>query len=222
MGYAALFSGGKDSSYALYLAQEKGLSIDKLVTVIPEKVDSYMFHRPNLEMVPQLAASLDIDLVTVRSTGEKEEELKDLKDSLKRLKIEGVVSGAVASSYQKERIDDIADEIDLEVFSPLWGMDQYDLVQNIIYDGFKCIIVMVAAMGLDEGWLGREIDGDRLNELRDLNERYGINIAGEGGEYESFVISAPNYRWGFEVIEGERRWDGHRGTFEVNTMKKKI
>ncbi|MFO7792405.1 MAG: TIGR00289 family protein [Candidatus Saliniplasma sp.] len=221
MKYAALFSGGKDSALALWKAQKDGLNVEYLVTVFPERDDSYMFHKPNLDLVPDIAESVGIELVKVRTEGEKEKELQDLKEGLENLKIGGIITGAVASSYQYKRLEKLSSQLELELYAPLWGMDQENLLNELLEDEFDVIIVSVAAMGLDEKWLGRKIDKYCVDELEELNDKYGINVAGEGGEYESLVLNAPNFKWAFEVVDADIKWDGHRGEYKINKIKKK-
>ncbi|MBS3816995.1 MAG: TIGR00289 family protein [Candidatus Thermoplasmatota archaeon] len=221
MGYAALFSGGKDSSLAIWKAQNDELEVEYLVTVYPENDASYMFHKPNLHIVPELAESLEIDLVSIESTGEKEEELKDLKGGLEALDIEGVITGAVASNYQLKRIKKIAEDLDIEIYAPLWNISQESLLNELTNNGFRSIIVSVSARGLDEEWLGRSIDKKCIEKLKRLEERYGINISGEGGEYESLVLGAPNYKWGFEIQEKHTSWQGRRGIMNIEKIEKK-
>ncbi|MBW2993534.1 diphthine--ammonia ligase, partial [Candidatus Woesearchaeota archaeon] len=123
MKVAALISGAKDSLYAAYLASKKHELIC-LITLIPEKEDSYMFHFPNIHLVPKQAELMDIPLVSIQTCGEKEKELTDLKEAMriakKKYHIEGIVSGAIESNYQKSRIDRICKELELESITPLW------------------------------------------------------------------------------------------------------
>lgn len=221
MSYAALFSGGKDSNLALWKAKQMGLAVDWLVTVKPQRDDSYMFHKPNLGLVPKIAKSIGVDLVEVGTEGVKEQELSDLERALKKMTLDGLITGAVASNYQKDRVGSIAAELGLEVFSPLWGMDQYKLMGELMEEGFECVIVSVAAMGFDDSWLGRKIDEGCLSELKELYDRYRINMAGEGGEYESIVLDGPIYDYGFQIVKAEKTWDGHRGVYDITKIKKK-
>ncbi|MGM0510776.1 MAG: diphthine--ammonia ligase, partial [Thermoplasmatota archaeon] len=131
------------------------------------------------------------------------------------------ITGAVASNYQRERIEKMADTLEIEVFSPLWNMDQYDLVEELLEEGFQTMIVSVAAMGLDDSWLGRKIDVECISDLKALHEKYRINIAGEGGEYESLVLDGPMYDYGFKVVEAKKVWDGQRGTYDILKIEKK-
>jgi len=220
MGFAALFSGGKDSSLALWKAQSFGLKVDYLVTVFPQRDDSYMFHKPNLHLIPDLADSLGIELIKVRTSGEKEKEVEDLKEALKDLDISGLITGAVASRYQMGRIEKLSHELSLDVYAPLWNMSQRKLLEELLLNGFQTMIVSVSALGLDESWLGKDIDEKCIEELQSLNEEYGINISGEGGEYETLVLEAPNYDRDFKVIEKEDQWDGRRGEVSIKKLKK--
>ncbi|MBS3782024.1 MAG: TIGR00289 family protein [Candidatus Thermoplasmatota archaeon] len=220
MRYAALFSGGKDSSLALWKAQSLGLNVDHLVTVYPERNDSYMFHKPNLHLIPDLAKSIGIELVKVKTSGEKEKEVEDLQFELKNLDVSGLITGAVASKYQMERIEKMSEELSLDVYAPLWNMSQHNLLEELLKNGFKTIIVSVSALGLDEGWLGKQIDESCIKELEKLNDKYGINISGEGGEYETLVLEAPNYNHNFKVTEKSKKWDGKRGELVVKKLEK--
>lgn len=195
-----------------------GINVDYLVTVYPERNDSYMFHKPNLHLVPELANSIGIELMKVKTVGKKEREVEDLKDGLKELDISGLVTGAVASNYQMSRIEKLSDELSLDVYAPLWNMPQNHLLEELLEKGFKTIIVSVSALGLDEEWLGREINEKCIEELEDLNEEYGINISGEGGEYESLVIGGPIFDQNFEVMEKNKSWDGRRGKLAIKKI----
>ncbi len=220
MGYAALFSGGKDSTLALWRAQKLGLEIEYLITVLPRRDDSYMFHKPNLHLVPELAESLEIELFEIRTSGEKETELEDLKDGLKELDISGLIVGAVASNYQMERIENLSEELDLDIFAPLWNKPQSELLRDIVDNGFRAVIVSVSAMGLDQEWLGEEIDDELIERLKKLEQEYGINVSGEGGEYESLVLDGPNFDRGFIIERKNSSWNGRRGKLEIEKLKK--
>lgn len=219
MGYAALFSGGKDSSLATWKAQSLGLDIECLVTVFPRRDDSYMFHKPNLHLVPDLARSMGIELVKIETEGKKEEELEDLEKGLEGLDISGHITGAVASSYQMDRVENLASALSLDVYAPLWNMSQSDLLEELLENDFEAIIVSVSALGLDKTWLGKPLDEDTLKELKGLKEKYGINISGEGGEYESLVLNAPYYYRELRPIGEEKDWDGKRGELFIKRLE---
>jgi predicted ATP pyrophosphatase (TIGR00289 family) len=221
MKLATLFSGGKDSTFALYKAMEERHEIKYLVTIFPERQDSWMFHYPCLELTKLQAESLGIKQIVGKTKGEKEKELDCLKDILSKLKdIDGVVSGALASNYQKQRVDKICEELGLKSIAPLWQRDQEEILKEET-SIFDVIITAVAADGFDASWLGRKIDGKTIEDLKKLKEKFGINIAAEGGEFETFVLDAPVFKKKIEIKSFEKKWDNktNSGYIEVKSAR---
>ncbi|MHC1585633.1 MAG: diphthine--ammonia ligase [Candidatus Syntropharchaeia archaeon] len=200
-----LFSSGKDSAYALWIMKKRGYEIRCLINLYSENPDSYMFHVQNPRIVELQAEAMQIPLLLEKTKGEKEKELKDLEKALKRAKdrygIEGVVTGALFSNYQRERIENICRKIDLLVFSPLWHMNQELEMRQIIKSGFEIIFTEIGAYGLDREWLGRKITEEDVDRLVELNRKMEINIAGEGGEFESLVLDAPFFKKRIHIQE---------------------
>ena len=198
-----LFSSGKDSNYALQIMQEQNYSIECLITIKSENPDSYMFHTPNINLARLQAEAMGFPLIEQVTKGEKEVELLDMKNAIVQAKeeygIEGVVTGALYSNYQRERIERICDEIGLKVFSPLWHIDQETEMRELLKLGYEFIFSSIAAYGLDKSWVGRRIAEKDVDRLVRLNEKIGLNIAGEGGEFESFVLDAPMYNKRIEI-----------------------
>ena len=215
MKLASLFSGGKDSVYALYIMQQSGYDVGHLVSVFSENKYSYMYHTPNIFLVDMLSEALDIQLIKKTTKGEKEKEIDDLMDVLKTLDIDGVVSGAIASTYQKTRIDKICTQLGIKSFTPLWGRKQVELIKEITGNGFEVIITGVSAQGLDETWLGRKIDEECIKDLIVLNEKYKINVSGEGGEYETLVLDSPNFRKKLVIEDYEKIWKKDNGIMNI-------
>jgi len=212
---AALISGGKDGMLALHHAVWEGHEVAYLVSMLPGREDSWMFHVPNVHLTPLIAEALGIPLVSRRTSGLKEEELEDLRAVLADLDIDGVVSGAVRSRYQKERIDRICHQLGLVSYAPLWGRDELSILRELLDEGFEVIFVGVFAEGLDGSWLGRRLDEKALEDLLALREQYGISLVGEGGEYETLVLDAPLYKSRLELVNYEACWDGYTGVLKV-------
>lgn len=210
MRIAALFSGGKDSSYALFCAQHYGWDVARLVTVFSTSSESYMYHVPAIELTRLAAESLGIPLVEVVTPPEPEAELLPLKDTLAGLDIDGIVSGALASEYQRRRLDQICQDIGIKSFAPLWHKDQRDYVYELVDEGFEVMVTGCYAEGPDETWLGKTLDRKALAALDRLHDRYGISVAGEGGEYESFVAYGPNMARRVRV-EYDKEWKRDSG-----------
>jgi len=219
MRVAALVTGGKDSALALYRALKEGYEIKFLVTMLPQREDSWMFHFPNIHLTDLFAKAVEIPLVKAETVGMKETELEDLKSLLATLDIEGVVSGAISSRYQKERIDKICRELNLKSIAPLWQEDSIRLLEEIINLNFEVIIVGVYAYGFDQTWLGRKINSTTLNSLIELNKRYQISPVGEGGEYETLVLDAPFFKKRIHLLRTEKIWENHSGYLLVREAK---
>jgi len=224
MKCAALISGGKDSIYAAYASIKQGHEVICLVNLLPEKKDSWMFHVPNAEFVKEQAEAMEIPLISLPSSGVKEEELKDLKDAVKlavdKYKIEGLVSGALASNYQKERIDLLCKELKLESITPLWHINPQQYIQALILDNFEVIMTGIAADGFSEEWLGRKIDRNALLDLIKLNRDFGIHIGGEGGEYETFVLDCPLFKKRIIIEEAENSIESENtGQYIIKKLK---
>jgi len=192
MVYAALSSGGKDSILACQKALDAGLDVGYMVTVRPRNPDSYMFHSANLDAVPAIARSGGLEYVELLTGGEKEAELVDLEAGLAALDCEGIVTGAVGSVYQRNRLAAIADRLGLELVAPLWGMDPLALLREVAAR-MDAIIVVTAADGLDSSFLGAHFDADLIERLQAVAAAHHIHLAGEGGEYESLALNAPFY-----------------------------
>lgn len=195
MRLAVLFSGGKDSTLAMEIANEEGHEIACLVSIVSKNPHSYMFHTPSVSQTSRQAEALGIPLIQKATEGEKEDELSDLRDAIiearSKHSIEGVVTGAVESVYQATRVQKICNELGLEVFNPLWQKDQFSILREIIQRGMHVVIVAAQAESLDPSWLLREIDARFLEDMKRLHAKIGLNPAGEGGEYETLVMRSP-------------------------------
>ena len=232
--WVSLFSGGKDSSWALYRALEEGLNVTRLLTVHPgEGSDSYRYHVPETGLARLAAESIGIELVEVDpgdidaasatdSAAQGDAELEPLEAALAALSEEldlvGVTAGAIESEFQTSRIQAMCDRLDIDLFAPLWQQPPEELAEAMLDAGFEITILQVAAHGLDESWLGRTLDADALDDLRALNERYGVHLLGEGGEFETFVTDGPHMSRPIE-LEYETEWDGNRGRIRVTDAR---
>lgn len=191
---AALYSGGKDSTYAAYIMEQQGHEVESLISIIPDNKDSWMFHTPNLSIIPLMAEAMGKKHLSVKSYGDEGGELDALRSVLETLDADGIVTGAIASDYQWDRINHVCEDLGLKVFSPLWRKDPLMLMESMIESGIKAIIATVAAEGLDRSWLGRELNLETLDGLKKLNDRYSVSVSGEGGEYESLTLDSPMHK----------------------------
>ncbi len=228
MNVGALFSGGKDSVFAVYWAIQQAWDVRCLVTLVSDNPESYMFHTPNVELTRMQSKAIGIPQILHKTRGEKEKELEDLKAALCKAKTEynitGLMVGAIASDYQQERVNRICEEIGLKTFAPLWHKRQGLLLQEMIECGFEIIIQSIAAEGLDKRWLGRIIDQRCYSDLERLHRRIDLHIAGEGGEFESFVLDGPIFRKRLAIVKSDMVMEsnciGYLKIFEIQLLPK--
>jgi diphthine-ammonia ligase len=221
---ASLYSSGKDSTYSLQLVREMGYNVNSLVTIKSSNLDSYMYHTPNIDLVTLQAESLGLPLIIEKTSGLKEDELKNLERALIKAKqkfgISGVVTGALFSEYQSSRIAKICTSLDLECFNPLWHKDQASYMKEVIKSGYKIWFSSIAADGLSEEWLGREITLEDIDKLVKLHSKNGLNVAGEGGEFESLVVDCPLFKKKIEVVDSSIKMEnGYTGKYLINKAK---
>ena len=222
MRVTTLFSGGKDSTYSAYIAKKTD-SLECLVTLSPRREDSYMFHYPNVWVTGLQAEAMGVPQLMMPTEGVKEVELQDLAGVLslakERYRVEGVYTGAIASVYQKSRVERICAGLGLKCISPLWQIDPKVHLRNLLRNGFRAIMTSVSALGFDEGWLGRAIDEEAVRDLLELQSKYGLNAALEGGEGETLVLDCPIFTKRVEVLESRKHWGGDAGYLEITKAR---
>ncbi|MGV8169555.1 MAG: diphthine--ammonia ligase [Candidatus Nanoarchaeia archaeon] len=195
---AVLLSTGKDSCLAAQLMIEQNYSIECFITIESKNKDSYMYHGPNTQLAKLQAQAAEKPLILQTTSGEKEKELFELRKAIiaaiEKYHVEGIVTGALFSHYQRDRIEKICDELGLKCFSPMWHMLQEKELEVLLAKKIKFCIVKIAADGLTKEWLGKVITEKEISKLLELKEKIGFNVAGEGGEYESLVLDAPFFK----------------------------
>ena len=230
--WVGLFSGGKDSSWALHRALAEGLPVRRLLTVHPAG-DSYMYHVPETRLAALAAESVGLPIVEVEpddfdasaaadSGAQGDAELEPMEAALRGLAgdlpLAGVTAGAVESEYQTSRIEAMCDRLGIGLFAPLWQRDPRDLADAMLEAGFEITVVQVAAAGLDESWLGRTLDAAAFDELERLNDEHGVHLLGEGGEFETFVTDGPHMDRPVE-LSYDTEWEGTRGRIRVTDAR---
>ncbi len=219
MRVAVLATGGKDSTLALYRVLSKGYKVKCLVSMLPLREDSWMFHYPNMHLMDLFSEAVGIPLVKRETSGMKEVEVKDLKSLIAKLDVDGLVSGAIASNYQKARIEAICKQLGLECVTPLWQEKPQKILKEILDLKFEVIITGVFAYGFSKDWLGRKIDQETVKALAELNKRFGVSLVGEGGEYETLVLDTPFFKKRLKILEAEKVWKNQSGYFIVKKAK---
>ncbi|MBN2457738.1 diphthine--ammonia ligase [Candidatus Woesearchaeota archaeon] len=218
----ALVSSGKDSIYAIYAMMQQNYPVCCMISMKSDNPDSYMFHTPTIELASLQSKAIGIPLITGRTDGKKESELECLKKTIAKAKekyrLDGIITGALYSNYQRERIEIICKSLSLKAFSPLWHSNQEFLLREMLAKGFRFIMTKVACDGLDTSWLGKEITEKEINSLAALEKKIRINVAGEGGEYESLMIDGPIFKQKITVT-GCQTTEGDAGSATLSIKK---
>ena len=211
MKLASLYSGGKDSNYSIYLASKYNHKITCLISMISKNKDSYMFQTPGNSFLKLQAECLNLPIVEYETEGKKEEELKDLKDAIKKAikkyKIEGIVTGAIRSTYQSSRIQKICNELNIYCINPLWQINEEEYLKELIKNKFKIIIISIASYPFTKDYLGKVIDVHLISKLKEAKKKFSTSLIGEGGEFESFVIDSPLFKKKIKIIKSNQDCD---------------
>jgi diphthine-ammonia ligase len=216
----ALFSGGKDSTFAIYKARLQEDEIACLITIFPRSEESQLLHYPNIGMTALQAKAMEIpQLITSTDSDETKIEINKLQETLESAKkqfgIEGVVHGGIQSDFQRKHFEITCTKLGLKTLSPLWHINQLEYLFQLIESKFRFIMTSVSADGLDDSWLGKEITPSDAEEIIQLSLKYGFNPSFEGGEAETFVIECPLFSGKIKIIKSNKEWDGYRGRFEI-------
>jgi len=220
MKLASLFSGGKDSTYAIHVAKKQGHEVKCLLSVFPKSDESHLLHHPNMKWTKLQSESMNIPQLTITSTSdETDNELTLIENLLQNAKdqfqIEGLVHGGIQSKFQKDKFENVCSKLNLKVIAPLWDTDPEKYMNELIDSKFEFIMTTVSSDGLDDSWLGKTISKSDIVSLKHLSEKFGFNLNFEGGEAETFVINCPLFTNSIKINQSKKKWDGYRGRFEI-------
>lgn len=221
MRTVALISGGKDSCYNMLQCVAAGHSIVALANLQPQhrdEMDSYMYQTVGHQGIDLYAEAMELPLYREMITGEavdqsryykptENDEVEDLYRLLAKIKeelgVEAVAVGAILSDYQRVRVENVCKRLSLVSLAYLWRRNQKELLQEMIASGVEAVIIKVAALGLDPRiHLGMSIR-DIQPHLLVMKEKYGLNVCGEGGEYETFTLDCPLFKKKLVIDEKE-------------------
>lgn len=211
MRVLALLSGGKDSVCAVETARGFGWDVVAALALRPAEDDAWMFHTPNLALVRGVAACLDLPLAEVPVRAGAEAELDDLEVALLKardsLRLDGIVSGALASEYQRTRLEAIGHRLGLKTFTPLWHKEPRAYMRGLLAGGWDIRFSRCAAEGVPREWAGTRLDVAKVEAM----ERHPArpHVAGEGGEYETLVTWAPG--WTRRIVVDKARIEATAG-----------
>ena len=220
MKLACLFSGGKDSTYAIHLAQNLGHDVVCLLSIFPKSEESHLLHHPNLRWTKLQSESMNIpQLTTSSNSDDTADELIAMENLLQNAKdqfqIDGLVHGGIKSKFQKEKFETLCLKLNLVSIAPLWETEPKKYMNDLLDSNFNFMMISVSSDGLDEQWLGKLILKSDLEILSNLSNKFGFNLNFEGGESETFVLDCPLFSNPIKINKSVKDWDGYRGRFEI-------
>jgi uncharacterized protein (TIGR00290 family) len=214
---ALLWTGGKDSSMALYEADRHGCRVRCLVTFAPPEPE-FLAHPLALIKLQAQALALPHHVLPIRAPFEKSYET-----SLRRLQeemgVDCVVTGDIAEvdghpNWIRER----SRSTGLRVETPLWQRDRNALLRQLLDRGFRARVSCVKTRWLDETWVGRELNDTAIDELRIVREQTGLDLCGEEGEFHTCVIDGPRFTRGIDIRAYSRRTTESLAYMEIDEM----
>lgn len=219
MRLGVLFSGGKDSTYAIREATKAGHRVCCLMTVHPHSPESPLLHHPGTHVARLQARSMGLPWYGRAAASAEESDESGALDwmvgrAVAEHRIEGILHGGIRSRFQRRRFGDLCRRHSLEAVAPVWGRGA-GYLREIIGAGFRFVVVSVSAGGLDGSWLGRVVTENDADRLDSLAASHGLAADFEGGEAETLVVDCPLFGFGI-VLCGSPAWDGYRGVLEIS------
>jgi diphthine-ammonia ligase len=198
MNGVGLFSGGKDSLYAIYLAMKQGVKVEHLISMIPN-LPRPSPHGENMEALKILARSMEKELTIVdfKIKGSFIEALKDLK-------VDVLVAGDIYVESHLTYLQDVCEKVGLKLLEPIYGRDTSELFHEIFGLGFKALITGVDPKFLSEEWLGLTISEETATGF--LSKIGDVDPLGENGEFHTLVLECPLYTKSFKVKTVEKKF----------------
>lgn len=209
MNFVALVSGGKDGVYSACKLIDEGNKLVGIIHIQSSETysDSYMYQTVGSEIAVNIGKCFGVPLIKYKSKCRAvnqelnyevttEDEVEDLfialKLALEQVSFEAVCSGAILSRYQSNRVSSVCSRLNLKSVTPIWNMDQIELLNDMIEYGIDARIVKIASPALSKECLGMNLSEIR-EYMNNKNYKYGMNYCGEGGEYESIVLDCKHF-----------------------------
>ena len=168
MSYIASWSGGKDSCLACYRAMLNGYEISHLVNFVSAEYGRVSFHGTDPRLIQLQAESIGIRLYQKETAkGYYERQFKKVIRGLIPEGIEGMIFGDIYLQENREWPERVCAEVGIQAVEPLWGRDAEDVLCDFLDAGFQAVIVGAKAELIDAEWLGRRVDRDFVEQLKE-------------------------------------------------------
>lgn len=209
MKVGILYSGGKDSTFAIDYAISKGWNIEYLLSVKPTRTDCYLFHFATVEHTKELAEILGIKhIYTTCSVADPKKEAQIVRDIVEKNPVDAIVLGGTGLQVtQLKSIQEALKPLGIEVFAAHAGQDHDQVMEQMLKKGYKIMITQIASDGLNKDWLGRVLDEKTMQELFERSKKYGFHVGGEGGYFDSLAIDGPIFNKRLDILEIEKNME---------------
>jgi len=222
MNVGVLYSGGKDSAYAIEFCKKKGWNISYLLSVKPSRTDCYLFHFATVEATKELAKALDLEhIYTTCDVADPKKEAEIVKNIVRNNKVDALVLGGVGlQETQIKVLQETLMPLGVEVFASHSGFDHDEMMQEMLKRGYDIRISQFAVEGLGLEWLGKKLDENLFLELRKRAYNYGFHVGGEGGHYDTLVIDGPIFKKRLKITSAERvKETEYSGYLKIKNME---
>jgi uncharacterized protein (TIGR00290 family) len=197
------WSGGKDSCLSYIKAIESGLKVRYLVNIVNDDGVFECTHGLPASLIRAQAEAIGIPIIQLVTSGDKyEDDLKKLCRSLKQQGIDGAVFGN--GNVKHDWVDKVCREVGVTAYFPLDELGDGIVIKQLVELGYEAITVTARADVLNEGWLGRRIDLDFLEQMNELKGIMDFTPGGKAGVYHTTVIDGPIFKSKIEIKNSEK------------------
>lgn len=220
MKVALLYSGGKDSTFALQHCKEQGWDIKYLMSVKPTRKDCFLFHFATVEHTPKIADMLNIPHKLLScSVADPKQEAQVVRAAVEEEeKVDAVILGGTGlQETQIRSVQEALRPLNIEVFAAHAG-EEHDLcVQKMLENNYEILISQIASDGLSS-WLGKKITKENFADFKKDSVKYGFHVGGEGGYFDTLILDAPFFSKKLELNSVKKVMDDqYCGHVEIET-----
>lgn len=200
------WSGGKDSSYALYKVLQEGIyDIKYLLSTFNGNHNRLSMHGVRTELIEAQAESISIPLLKAyvyeASNEEYERQMEKILLKVKSEGINTVLYGDIFLEDLREYREGKMASLAMQCVFPIWKTDTRWMLNDFIDKGFKTIVCCV-----NDGYLAAEWCGRMINESFAEQLPVGVDPCGENGEFHTFCFAGPLFKKPIPVTIGEKTY----------------
>jgi uncharacterized protein (TIGR00290 family) len=189
--YAVASSGGKDSTLALYRAQQCGLGVTHLLHIYNADTMRTRFHGYKPDIIERQAELMGLKSIIMPTRSQEFDiDFKIALEKVKQLGLKGLIFGNIFLEDVREYYETRVKSVGLEYDDILWKQPTKSVLESFIQSGFKAVVTSIWLKKLDRKYLGRQINQNFLANL----EKEGVDVCGENGEYHSLVYDGPCFK----------------------------